>query len=701
MPADWNGLPGPTWQNVTPQAASLSITDLEFDPSLNGQNVVAGVGTTSSFLSEGGPLIGLLFSTDGGTTWNPENADGALIGRGIRSVAHLGNEVIVGSDDDISTFENGLFRVSLTGSDPNPLILPSQFSIGVGQTLVSTGRAMDLVRDIQNPQTLYVALPDASRVPANAAPNAGGIYRSIDSGQSWQRVSTSILHDKLGGMSPEGITNRTLTNRVILSQHNSTTGAGNQNILYVGLVNANVIDRVFRWDINLDSWSEVLVPGMTEGKSGELHFSLVAHPTDPNVLYVGGDINKSTSVANTTRITLPIGLIGPPRLDFLTSATNAPHPDSRGLVFDAFGQLIEVDDGGIYRFDKPTGTDVVNGKWLSLNRNISNFEVTSVAFDPIKLGFVIGTQDNGTAFASSANTYTQIFGGDGVSVKVDQNSSSVSQVYHSAPNLDPLIRRTEVKLPTGALETSVVTAQKRILGDNQAIAGQTRLTQQNIDTKLGFDPTLNFTPTIAINAVRPLSILIGSNFLYESVNGGDTFRVHGGIEPANADSIDNDSDGIIDNEFQPKTPLLAAGASNRIRAIAAGGFVDGLANPNLLYVGFESGEVFVRKGSETIIGRPGASLPSLSGNDPVVDIKIDPRNGHTVYVATKNRIFRSDNDGVAWIDITGSLFTASLTISSLAMVKLPFTTNSLPVQNSDRLFIGTSGGVFSTEVADV
>ena len=48
------------------------------------------------------------------------------------------------------------------------------------------------------------------------------------------------------------------------------------------------------------------VPGgsVTEGKHGDLHFSLVAHPVFPNVVFVGGDVDKTTNKANIVRIVL-------------------------------------------------------------------------------------------------------------------------------------------------------------------------------------------------------------------------------------------------------------------------------------------------------------------------------------------------------------------------------------------------------------
>ena len=710
----WGGNPGPTWVNLTPDQPSLSITDLEYDLSSfeNPRNptterLVAGVGTNSSFQRQGGALVGLLFSENGGSDWQVESGNGSLSGRQISAVAPLGTDVLVAMNDIASVNGPGLARITLKGPNNNPFILPSQFNIGAGATLTRTGRVLDLIRDPLSPQTVYVALPEASRVVGSVTTKEGGIFRSTNGGTTWDRISIDIVNNLLDGRAADGSTGPFFTNRVLLSLHHTSVLGVEQNMLYVGIVNTKTIAGLFRFDATQPSiqtaWRKIATPSVTEGKHGDLHFSLVAHPVFPNVVFVGGDVDKTTNKANIVRIVLGPTL-GDEVTTRITTATSAPHPDSRGLAFDAVGNLIEVDDGGVYLFDSPSALVLSSGNWLSLNRNLSTFEAVSVAFDPIQLGVVVSTQDNGTAFASAGSTFTQILAGDGVAVKVDQISNSASVVYYSTQNLGVLERRTEAKLPTGSVDLGPERAKLQILNGN-LIAGQTRLTVQISDpSKKGFDPTLPFIPAIAINAVRNGNLFVGSKFLYESTNRGDSFRVQGGVVSATSDLIDNDSDGVIDDadEVQPAVPLENNGASSSvITAIAAGGIIDGVADPRLIYVGFQSGEVFVRKGNVTSIVRPGVSLASLSGGGPIVDITIDPRNGHTAYAATPNRIFRTDNDGVAWTDITGSLFIAKPTITSLALVKLPFTNSTLPFQNLDRLFVGTSAGVFSTEVADI
>src|SRR5262249_52468595 len=115
---------------------------------------------------------------------------------------------------------------------------------------------------------------------------------------------------------------------------------------------------------------------------GETHFSIVADPTDPNVVFVGGDRQPGPdkdhpeavfpNAAGADDFTGRLfrgnadgaspdgidedhdGLIDEADehwgvvTDKGASGTG-PHADSRTMVFDAAGNILEGDDGGIYR----------------------------------------------------------------------------------------------------------------------------------------------------------------------------------------------------------------------------------------------------------------------------------------------------------------------------------------------------------------
>ena len=76
-----------------------------------------------------------------------------------------------------------------------------------------------------------------------------------------------------------------------------------------------------------------------------------------------------------------------------TASGSAPHADSREMTFDANGNLIEVDDGGIYRRTSPRDN---TGDWFSINGNLQVFEFHNVIYDTNSDILFGGAQDNGT-----------------------------------------------------------------------------------------------------------------------------------------------------------------------------------------------------------------------------------------------------------------------------------------------------------------
>jgi hypothetical protein len=162
--------------------------------------------------------------------------------------------------------------------------------------------------------------------------------------------------------------------------------------------------------------------GNSPGAQGGLHFSIIAHSTDPDVVYVGGDrqddpfptvvgatdFSGSLSRGDTSIVADPTA-IPSPQWDHLshdagglggtfdppggTASGSAPHADSRDMVFDAAGNLVQVDGGGIYIRTSPEDN---TGDGFSLNGNLQITEMHDVAYDPIHDVIISGNQDTGT-----------------------------------------------------------------------------------------------------------------------------------------------------------------------------------------------------------------------------------------------------------------------------------------------------------------
>src|SRR5262249_2003111 len=120
-------------------------------------------------------------------------------------------------------------------------------------------------------------------------------------------------------------------------------------------------------------------------------------------------------------------------------AGTAPHADSRVLVFDGTGKnanLLEADDGGIYRLVNPGGP-ADQRHWDSLIGDLNIAEVGDVAQDPGTNVALIGTQDDGSQVQTGPglSTWRSTLDGDGQAQVVQRIGSLTTYHYSVANNL--------------------------------------------------------------------------------------------------------------------------------------------------------------------------------------------------------------------------------------------------------------------------
>ena len=268
-------------------------------------------------------------------------------------------------------------------------------------------------------------------------------------------------------------------------------------------------------------------PEELAGGQGSIHFSILADPTDANIVYVGGDRQPGP----------PEGIPWPNSIgaqdysgrlfrgdasaatgsqwEHLTHSNNvsavagggtasssAPHADSREMTFDALGNIIEVDDGGVYRRTNPrTNT----GDWFSIAGNLHVTEMHDVAYDPISQIIISGNQDTGTTeqISPGSTTWDSVHTGDGGDVIVDSVSLAASNQsirYTSFQNL-------------GGFRQRVVDANNNVLS--------TSFPALTVTSGPSFVP--QFDTSVALNAVDPDRLMFGgANGLYESFDQAET-----------------------------------------------------------------------------------------------------------------------------------------------------------------------------------
>jgi photosystem II stability/assembly factor-like uncharacterized protein len=613
----------PNWQPMAANATSLSIGALEFDPmDPTHQTLVAGTGQFSSF-SLGGALDGLVRTTDSGASWTMIDGGGALRGINITGVAPRANVLVISADNE------GILRSTNTGATW------TRVSGGAG-TGLPRGLSFDLASDPTNPARLFT----------NAG--ASGIYLSTDTGATWKKVSSAEMDALIGAQTS-----------------NIRIAVGTSNNISVAVANSGQLAGLFRSGDGGATWTTLDLPSTVEagrsfgihpGGQAGIHFSIAADPSNPNIVYLGGDRQPSLDEADADApvqfpnsigardysgrlfrvdASRPAGSQSTPLTHSYTASNSSPHGDSRDMDMAANGILVEVDDGGIYRRTNPQAR---NGDWFSANGDIKTTEFHSAAWDANANIVVGGAQDTGTTEQRPPGRWRSVSTGDGGVVAVDDTSTpGFSTRYSSWQYLEGFRRR--VFDATNVLQSEVFPSLM-VLNGQEAI-----------------DPQF-YTP-IELNKVEPTRMIFGGkNGVYESLDQGDTVE-----------------------RIQPRLVVNASGP------IAYGGVGD----PDILYIGSGT-RVFVRTKASPAALIESASYP---GDTQVMGIALDPGDPRIAYVIDTANVYRTTDAGVTWANISGNL----PTLGPGFLLTVAYSTSSnrggVVVAGSKGVFLGT-GPTFSS-----
>jgi subtilisin-like proprotein convertase family protein len=608
----------PTWTPQSDAASSLSIGAMKLDPTdATNNTLVAGTGSFSSFGGRSGPLGVLLRTTNGGTTWTELNPS-LLAGKNISGVAPRGATIVMSAKAaTVSSCSNyGIFRSVDTGATFTMIS-------GAGGTGLPLGRAYDLAGDPTNSATLYTAL-------ANCNSGAGGIYKSTDTGATWSKVSNATMDALLADAA--GVNNVKIA-----------VGASGQ--IYVAIADSGVLAGLFRSGNGGSTWTQLDTPktsesggqiGIHPGHQASYHFSLVADPTDANIVYIGGDrqplggdgasspnaIGASNYTGRVFRVNAAAGAgsqstplthcktaTAACNSTVSTSNGSAPHADSRALAIDASGNVLEGDDGGIYRRTNPRTT----GDWFSMNGTLQVTEMHDIVYDRVSNMLLSGNQDTGTCEQTSENgtVWNEVFQGDGGDVSCDDDTSATQSTrYNSYQGLGAFQRRT---VNTSGTTTSTVYPTLTVLSGGASISPQ-------------------FVTPVESNRVAPTRILFAaSNDLYESLDRGDTVTALG---------------------FGTAT------------AMVYGGRASGVDNLDLIYAIYGTG-VYVRTS--------GSGAPLLTAASPgtanLRDVAVDPTDWHKAYVVNDSgQVWSTTNNGGSWTNVTGNLGSGTADLRTLVVV---------------------------------
>ena len=658
----------PSWVPLTDKLKSTSIGALAFDTSDATMNtIIAGIGRTSSYYYKGGPLSGLQISTNGGTTFTEVDGNGRLIGLNINGVVKRGNVIVITVDKayDITYDNIGVFRSTDNGNTFNQ----------ISDVYIPDGRAADIAVDPTNPSTIYVAI-------YNSIDGGGGLYKSTDIGETWTKVSTEAIESAITSNTNNMKLATSISGRVYVAIATRT------------ITNAGKLSAIFGSQDSGNSWFALSLPktneimkdgtiipiGIHPGSQGYTHFSFEADPINPDILYIGGD-RQPSKFGGTNRNIMPSRFYSSnisdiPNTDYTfpnsigahsytgrlfrgnaltnqwvhlthsnvigapgggTASNSSPHSDSRDMAFDAFGNLIECDDGGVYRRTLPQSN---MGDWLSMNGDLQITEMNSIIYDPITQMITGGTQDNGVFQQTKPNSmiWSEILDGDGGKVTLDTLvNPGFSVLYISSQYLGNFMRITH-------------NSSGNIINDQLV-----NLTNSN------FKPQF-FTPIKANSVIGGRLLLAGEDSVYESFDMGDTLINIG------EETLSNCS------------------------CIAYGGMKNGISNPFIVYA-CKNNKVYLRTSSNQILTLTPASLP----NDEIItDIAVDSTNWERAFVVSSvvslsgvsSSVYMTTNAGTSWINITGDLTNIG-EIRSNEIIRHP-------TLGFGGLVIGTEYGVYLT-----
>jgi hypothetical protein len=624
-----------------------AVFDLVGDPSVpsllycavKGDGIYRTVNTGLNWrkISNSDPVLNQSFTMSGSQEQNNTEMTVASNGRLYVAVLVYGRPVYLGYTDDPTSLSptwtamdllltpNDQVYVIADASNTTPIVITSQFGSITGASntapIVITSLAHGLMTGawifVNNVTgnaaangTFFVTVTDADHFQLNGSAGNG----SYTGGGSWY-----VGHSLAPGTKVEisGVTGNTAANGLFtitfINNNKFSLNGSSRNGAYTGGGTWTTFDGIN--------------PDIVAGGQGLIHFSLRVDPADPATIYVGGD-HQSSPFPNVFGATsgsearlfradasiAPTGSYPSPQWDHLTHSNDAPefpgggtasftapHPDSREIVLDAAGDLLEVDDGGVFRRTSPQDN---TGDWSSLNGDLQTTEFHDIAYDSNTHVIVGGTQDNGTAqqIVPGSLVWDEVGQGDGGDVAVDDTSvAGLSVHYIGSQFLIPFHRTT-------------YDAQNQLVSD-------VTLALQVVD-----GPTFSgqFVTPVELNRVDALRLAIGGwSRVYESLDQGETLRTVG-TATANWD------------------------------ALAYGGRIGNVPNPDVLYIG-QGSKVWIRT-----TPYPAAPVQSSYAGKTVRDIVLDPDDWRVAYVVDPTDVWRTTNAGAQWTKITGNLVDANL-----------------------------------------
>ncbi len=658
----------PTWFALTDRQLSLSIASLALSP-LDSNVLYAGTGNYSSgslpdsSFFPGGLPQGVLKSSDGGQTWSLFGQS-TFQGQNIRAIAPSS---VMTPEGQLVLADSIVFTQNLpphgqpqTGGvyeSNDGGVTWSRLSGASGSGLPNPASSSDfepfaasLIEDPGTPGVFYTTIFGSGSI--------NGVYRGVYN-NSTHTVQWSLDNGSGNGALPSDLLKD--ANNLQLAVHPN----GSSSTLYL-LTNSSSDPKVNHLFYSIDSgttWTEMdKVPDISDEGRGSFLLVAAADPTSSSVVYVTGSdsatINGivyrgdwSQSSGKQWTLVAASGATGTPPGGSGNNPTD-PHVDSKALAFDAQGNLLLGDDGGIYKLVNPKGEKPTDRYWVSVIGTLQSAELYGVAYDSIDHTLVGGAQDDGMSIQPQpgAAAWNEGFYDDVTHVAVD----------NSGPNAIVYGIGIAFNLFYGDFSTQANTLIQAQLADKLGDPLKSGLNSDDNNVEVAYIP-------FALDAAAPNQLMLGYNGLYESTDQGN----------------------VIKELTLPKQKGV-------VSAIAYGGYSGGMANSGVAYVSTNEGQIYVR----TTAGGD-FTLSTTFKDSPILSIALDPNDWHIAYAVVNNsplnsEIWQTTDAGQTWANVTGNLDQLGLEVDSVTVVHPTPQTTALVAGALGTGLGAAQGSVFAT-----
>jgi PKD repeat protein len=374
---------GGTWSSGTDFLTVIGVTDIAIDPTnTNTMYIATGDGDAGDTYS-----IGVLKSTNGGTTWNTTGLSWTVNqGRTIsKLLINPSNPQIL-----LAFSSNGIYRTTNGGTS--------------WTQVQSTNSFKDAEFKPGDPNTVYAT--------------STRFYKSTDGGVTWTNTAT-------------GLPSSSSVDRLALAVTADATGTAYVYILAGSASNDGFYGFYRSTDSGVTFTTRSTTPnvlgwaddGSDTGGQGWYDLSVAASPTNKDVVIVGG-VNIWRSANGGTSWTLNAHWYG----------SNAPyaHADVHDLIFLPGNGTTYFSgcDGGIFK------TSNSGGAWTDISNNLCIAQIYRIGLSNSNANlYITGHQDNGTNLKNGVN-YTGTMGGDGMDCFIDRTNNNVMYAEYYSGDLN-------------------------------------------------------------------------------------------------------------------------------------------------------------------------------------------------------------------------------------------------------------------------